>query len=251
MPLEPSSATGPTPSSTGSDTAVVICNGPSLASVPNEWLDQFPTFGSNRVWLKYSPTVHVTLDLKMVHNVILQQEMLVGFEGSDEIYVSGVVADRLGRDNLPDNCYEFKAWNNLLEADGSLQPGFSTNPLEMIVSGGTVTYGLLQLAYWKGFSRILIVGCNHTFRDPRGDHFDEAYNKEVGIPYESDQTDPFAAGSEPGEWFWNEENFVAKVNMFYGVADQIFKVHRDGEVINCTPDTKCQVFRIDDWRNYS
>ncbi|MEK0326705.1 MAG: hypothetical protein QQN63_13485, partial [Nitrosopumilus sp.] len=128
MPLEPSSVTGPTPSSTGSDTAVVICNGPSLASVSNEWLDQFPTFGSNRVWLKYTPNVLATLDLKMVHNRRLQEEMLAGFAGVDEIFVSGVVADRLGRDNLPDNCHEFKAWNNLIHEDGTLQPGFSINP---------------------------------------------------------------------------------------------------------------------------
>ena len=249
MAFEPSSVTGPTPSSTGSDTAVVICNGPSLSSVPNEWLDQFPTFGSNRVWLKYHPSVLATLDLKMVHNGILQQEMLVGFEGSDEIYVSGVVADRLGRDNLPDNCHEFKAWNNIMNPDGSLQPAFSIDPLEMIVSGGTVTYGLLQLAFWTGFRKILVVGCNHTFRDIRGDHFDSKYNEEVGIPYDQDQTDPSAAASVPGEWFWNEENFVAKVNMFYGVAQKIYEDH-DGEIINCTPDTKCPVFRVDDWRNY-
>ena len=249
MSYVPSSPTGLTSKSAGSDTAVVICNGPSLTSVSNEWLDRFPTFGSNRVWLKYSPDVLVTLDLKMVHNAILQQEMLVGFDGSDEVYVSRVSADLLTQERLPDHAVVLKAWNNIMDEEGRLSPAFSNDPLEMLVSGGTVTYGLLQFAFWKGFRKILVVGCNHTFRDPRGDHFDDSYNAEVGIPYDRTDTDPSLAGSGPGEWFWNEDNFVAKVNMFYSVAQQAF-ANAGGEIINCTPDTKCPVFRVDDWRNY-
>ena len=244
MQLEPSLPTGLTSASTGETTAVVICNGPSLASVPNEWLDKYPTFGANRVWLKYSPDVLVTLDLKMVHNKILQDEMLEGMKGSKEVFLSPVAAQYLKN---PKGVKVVKSWNNVIGDQGGLSPVFSSDPMELLVSGGTVTYGLLQFAYWKGFRRILLVGCNHTFRDSRGDHFDERYNKEVGIPYERENVENF--GSGPGEWFWSETGFVEKVNMFYDVARQIFE-KGGGEIINCTPDTKCPVFRIDDWRNY-
>jgi len=90
MPQENSSIDSLTASSTGSDTAVVICNGPSLADVPNDWLSKFTTFGANRVFLKYSPDILTILDLKMVHNKLLQKEAQVGAAKSKEVFLSEV-----------------------------------------------------------------------------------------------------------------------------------------------------------------
>ena len=251
MPQELSLATGLTSKSTGEDTAVVICNGPSLASVPNEWLDKYPTFGANRVWLKYSPDVLLTLDLKMVHNKILQDEMVEGFKGSPEVFISPIVEEKITPARVADNVTVVKRWQNIVDEEGNLQPSFSQQPDDLLVSGGSVTYGLLQFAYWKGFRKVLMVGCNHAWRDPRGYHFDSRYNEEVKIPYERENVDPERVASGPGTWFWSEEIFVMKVNMFYDVARQIYE--QDGrEIINCTPDTKvpAEIFKIDDWRNY-
>lgn len=249
MPLENSLTAGLMSTSTGSDTAIVICNGPSLKAVPNKWLDKFPTFGSNRVFLKYNPDVLVTLDLKMVHNKILQEEMYEGMMKSNDVFVSPIVEEYMEKEGvgLPYHATVLKAWSNITGPDGQLAPAFSRDPLQMLVSGGTVTYGLLQFAFWQGFRRILLVGLNHTFRDSRGDHFDERYNKDVGIPYERENmANP---GSGPGEWFWSEVNFVKKVDWFYSIARQLFEEH-GGQLINCTPDTLCTVLEIDDWRNY-
>ena len=45
------------------ETCVVIANGPSLADVPNEFLEPYITFGVNKIWLKeFSPTYYVTTD---------------------------------------------------------------------------------------------------------------------------------------------------------------------------------------------
>jgi hypothetical protein len=209
-----------TATSSGSDVAVVICNGPSLASVPNEWLDKYPTFGANRIFLKYSPDVLTILDLKMVHNSKLQEEAREGAKGSKEVF------------------------------QGNLTASFSANPPEsVLVSGGTVTYGMFQLAYWKGFRKILTVGLNHTFRDPRGDHFSSDYNREVSIPYDRENVVDGEVASEPGKWFWSEEAFVAKTDFFYGVAKELFE-REGGWIKNCTPDTKCTVFDVEDWRDY-
>ena len=249
MPQEISLPSGLTSKSAG-ETAVVICNGPSLASVPNKWLDKYPTFGANRVWLKYSPDVLLTLDLKMVHNKVLQEEMYEGMMESPEVFVSPIAEEYMEKSvGLPYHAAVVKAWNNILDDEGNLQGSFSQDPLHMLVSGGSVTYGLLQFAYWKGFRKILMVGLNHTWKDPRGDHFDDRYNAEVGIPYHLEHVDPSTIGHGPDKWFWSEENFVNKVNMFYDVARQIFE-REGGEIINCTPDTLCPVFQVDDWRNY-
>ncbi len=179
MSQEKPSPTGLTSSSAGNDTCVVICNGPSLASVPNEWLERFPTFGSNRVWLKYSPDVLCLLDIKMVHNKSLTQEALESFGRSKEVYLSRDAYVRMGEPELGGNVTILASWANVTDDSGQLMGSFSTNPPELLVSGGTVTYGLLQLAYWKGFKKVLMVGLNHTFRDSRGDHFTDDYNREV------------------------------------------------------------------------
>jgi hypothetical protein len=235
-----------TATSSGSDVAVVICNGPSLASVPNEWLDKYPTFGANRIFLKYSPDVLTILDLKMVHNSKLQEEAREGAKGSKEVFLSEVAAERMG---VPDNATVLK-WFNMTDGEGNLTASFSANPPEsVLVSGGTVTYGMFQLAYWKGFRKILTVGLNHTFRDPRGDHFSSDYNREVSIPYDRENVVDGEVASEPGKWFWSEEAFVAKTDFFYGVAKELFE-REGGWIKNCTPDTKCDVFDVEDWRDY-
>jgi len=232
---------------TRTSTATIICNGPSLASVPNTWLDKYPTFGSNRLFLKYSPDVLALLDLKMVHNKKLQDEAVEGFKNVKEVFISPIAAEYIGEDRLADNVTVTKQWINVLDNDGNLTAAFSQDPRNLMVSGGTVTYGLMQLAYWKGYRNLLLVGCNHTFRDPRGDHFDERYNVDVAIPYHKENIEDFA--SEPGKWFWSEDGFIRKVDFFYNVAKTLFE-REGGSIINCTPDTKCTIFPVDDWRNY-
>lgn len=233
-------------------TAVLICNGPSLRSVPNSWLDKYYTFGSNRVWLKYSPKHLTVVDVKMVHNKKLQLEMVEGMKGS-ELVTFSVDAAKLMQPHFPggfpENVSVLEWWNYYNEDGGKLLPVFAQKEGEPLVSGGTVTYGMLQLAWRRGFKNILIVGMNHTFRDPRGDHMDPRYNVDVGIPYEIENMDPKKVGRGAGKWFWSEENFVKKTNMFYAVAKAFYEKH-GGTIINCTPDSLCPVFEKNDWRNY-
>jgi len=187
----------------------------------------------------------------MVHNAKLQKEMVKGLAKSEEVCLSKDAAKLLERyypEGFPAN-FEVLDWWNYYNADGgTLLPVFAQKKGEPLVSGGTVTYGMLQQAFRQGFRNILIVGLNHTFRDPRGDHFDPAYNVDVGIPYERENTDNTASYGA-GKWFWSETNFVKKTNMFYAVAQSAYKNH-GGSIINCTPDTKCEVFPVGDWRDY-
>ena len=225
--------------------AVVIANGPSLKNVPNEWLDRFTTFGSNRVFLKYIPTYLAIVDVKMVWTAKLRKEAWKVFPQCKGVFLSDDVATFF-KEPLPANV-TVSPWRNYYDDDKKLMPVFSAQPDKALVSGGTVTYVLFQLALWKGYKDLLIVGLNHTFRDPRGDHFDPKYNEDVGIPYERENTEDYGRG--PGKWFWSEEGFVLKTNGFYGVALEHF-TKLGGSIINCTPDTKCPVFPIRDWRDY-
>ena len=120
------------------ETAVIIANGPSLKNVPNEWLDKYPTFGANRVFLKYNPTYLTLVDVKMVHTPGLREEALAAFTKSKEVFLSKD-ASFLFDTPLGDNV-SVTDWHNIYGEDNNLLPVFSIQPLTMLVSGGTVTY---------------------------------------------------------------------------------------------------------------
>lgn len=226
-------------------TAVIVCNGPSLADVPNDWLAKYTTFGANRVFLKegFTPTYLSIFDMKMVSTLSLVDEAYVALQEVEEGFVSSVVGDEFAeadKDKL-DNV-KVLAWKNLLDKNGKYLPVFSLNPRRVVNSGGSVTFVSMQLAWWKGFRRLLCVGLDHNFTGSRGDHFTSDYNKDVGIPYEGNKI----AGTGAGKWYWDGETFYHKTAAFYQVAKAQFK----GEIYNLTPGTNLNVFdkgSIEDW----
>lgn len=224
-------------------TAIIICNGPSLADVPNEWLDKYTTFGSNRVFLKYNPTYLAIMDLKMVHTPQLAEEAASNFDKSEEVFLSDVSADHF--EDLSDNVFVL-TWKTMIDDDGRWVKAFSKDPARMVISGGTVTYVLLQLAIWKGFRRLLCVGLDHNFEGPGGDHFTTDYNKDVGIPYEGNPVGRYGAGA----WYWDSRGFYEKTEFYYEHANFVVSKQYNGEIINCTPNTKLDAFTVADWRDY-
>jgi len=225
---------------------VVICNGPSLNSVYNNELDQFYTLGSNRLYLRYNPDLLGICDQVMVHSPELQIAALEAFELSEEVVLSAALKKFFYNDVMPDNVF-WSNWANP-KKDGELLGLFSVNPDEILVSGGTVTYGLLQLALAKGYNKILIVGMDHTFMGPEGDHFSEEYNEPVGIPYNEEVNARYGLGA--GFWPFSERQFVDKTNTFFSIAKRVFE-ENDGWIRNCSSYTECEVFETDKWENYA
>lgn len=235
------------------ETAVIVCNGPSLEDVPNEWLAKYTTFGANRIHLKegFTPDFLSVFDIKMVHTPQLIEEIWPMMTTVRETYISVDVALYLAKvkDVRPDNI-KVLTWKNIVDDEGQLMPGFSNDPMTLILSGGTITYVNIQLARWWGFKRLLMVGLDHNFTGPRGDHFHEDYNEGVGIPYaEGNLNKNKAEVGGAGNWYWNDETFYAKTRAFYIVASKHFETF-GGEIINCTPDTKLDVFPVDTWENW-
>lgn len=226
--------------------AVLIANGPSLQDVPNEWLDQFKTFGSNRVYLKYIPDQLAVVDMKMVHTPGLQQELLDVIPQTEVTYLSDDVAKYFHKDEL--GAARVFTWKNITDGEGKLVGAFSNDPTQLLVSGGTVTYGLLQIALWQGYNKIVCVGLDHDFLGPRGDHFSKEYNRPVGIPYRMDPPDRWGAGH--GNWYFSQAEFCEKTREFYKIANEIYK-EMGGWIVNATPDTKLDVFDVVHWEDYS
>lgn len=197
------------------ETALVIGNGPSLKSIPDDFLSRYVSFGSNRIYLRFQPDYYVAVN------------PLVIAQNRDDITALDCVKFIRGGEGggYPLHSIGRKA--------------FSYEPDKWIYEGYTVTFVSLQLAYWMGFTTVLLVGVDHRYeydgkpneqRQMDGDdpnHFDPSYFR----------------GQE-----WNNPD-LEKSTQAYRMARMAYET--DGRrVINLTEGSRLDVFpkgSVEEW----
>jgi len=120
---------------------VIIGNGPSLNAVPKELLAKYPTFGTNRIYLRLTPSFYVS-----VNPLFLKQR-------ADE--VAAVPCPKF----LP---AQFAGPEDYV-LNSMSTPMFSYDPSSWIYEGHTVTFVCMQLAFFMGFTTVLLVGVDHFY----------------------------------------------------------------------------------------
>ena len=206
-------------------TCLVVGNGASLKTVPLKFLSKYPAFGSNRVYLLdgFTPFVYATIN------------SLVATQYADEI--NGVYPNSI-------KVVTPKA-RNIVKADfypeSSIKQEFSMNPFQWINEGYTVTYVLLQLAYFMGFTTVLLVGVDH-------------YYKFSGKPNQAKiargkDTNHFSDKYFSGGVTWQNPD-LANSEKYYNIAKRVYE--NDGRrIVNITKNTHLDVFDLDDIDNWS
>ncbi len=156
----------------------VIGNGPSLREMDLSPLSGEVTFGLNRIYLLFERLGFIPSYYVAINELVIEQ-------CADEIAA------------LP--MTKFLNWHSrryLEPAAGVSDPiylrpiyqrRFSRDPASCLWGGATVTFVALQLAYYLGFSRVVLIGVDHSFVDKgtpnrtitsSGDdanHFDKGY----------------------------------------------------------------------------
>lgn len=152
------------------ETCVVIGNGPSLRDVPDAFLRKHPSFGANRIGMRFTPTYYVAINPLVIEQNLVE---ILNLDCKAKFLRVGMGF-----------CDEFE-----YELRSMAMPLFSYNPSAYVYEGFTVTFVSLQLAFFMGFSTVLLVGVDHrytydgapnaeavmTHDDPN--HFDPAYFK--------------------------------------------------------------------------
>jgi hypothetical protein len=154
----------------------IIGNGPSLQNTDLTRLQGEYTFGMNRIYLLFPR---------------------LGFPTTYYLSVNSLVIEQCAEDirNLP--IPKFLSWRsrNLINPTEDTiflhttysGPKFALDARGRLWEGATVTYVALQLAYFMGFSKVILIGVDHSFstkgkpnttvtsqgNDP--DHFDNQY----------------------------------------------------------------------------
>lgn len=189
-------------------TGIVIGNGPSLKEVPCEFLDRFPTLGSNRIYLRYIPTYYA-----VINELLIQQF-------ADEI--NEVPSIKFAREFTTIKAYPL----HLIET-----PMFSYAPTKWLYDGHNTTFVLLQLAFFMGFKRVYLVGVDHRYA------FEGQPNERL-----------YMAGDDPNhfspEYFkgseWQAPD-LAVSEQAYKMAKEAYDLNKR-EIINLTPGSALNVF---------
>lgn len=202
----------------------ILANGPSLARTNLDLLTNEYTFGLNRIYLSFAnlrfrPTYYVTMNeliLEQFSHDIVRLEMpkflnwnrrsLFNIDITNTYYVKSKMVI-----------------NDFFESD-------LTRP---IVAGGTVTFVALQIAYYMGFSKVILVGLDHNYVE-KGKP-----SKTVIRINDRDEshfhTDYFPKGSK-----WQLPDLL-RSEIDYILALQHYQ-KSDREILDATLNGKCQVF---------
>jgi hypothetical protein len=189
---------------------LVIGNGPSLRDIPNDFLDKYPTFGGNRIYIKYVPTYYASVD----EHAMLQ-------------FVDDI--NRLECRKYISNRWSAKVKGAIpLRNEGGIE--FSFDPLDHIHENRSITVVNLQLAYWLGFEQVGLIGVDHRYTGKLElDHFSKNY-----LPLRKTK--------------WRKWSNV-ETTKSYRMAKQVFE-DAGREIVNLTPNSALDMFRCEDWRTW-
>ena len=175
----------------------IVCNGPSLTTEDLDKIANEYSFGSNRIYnmfpyTKWRPTYYCEAD-PFVSKIIEKGDI-------DSIIDSGSICFLNLRccDDYPDGTKEnesvyFYYVKPIFGIESikneSRLPKFSEDLSDYAYSGLTITYEMLQLAAYMGFSEMYIIGCDNNYRHTietgtvtENKHIKANYPKEMGEP---------------------------------------------------------------------
>jgi hypothetical protein len=204
---------------------VIIGNGPSLRHTNMSLLKGRHTFGTNRIYLGKDDFGFLPEFYLCVNQLVLEQ----CWEDIIQLPMPKFVSSHRGVMKTDDKDVIYL--RTMGQPDNELS--FSCNLLAGLWEGYTVTYVAMQLAYWMGFQKVMLVGVDHNFVT-QGEP-----NKEVVS--QADDPNHFSGKYFAKGFRWQLPDLVNS-ELAYRMADFTFRTTRR-EIVDCTVDGKCQVFR--------
>lgn len=137
---------------------VIIGNGPSLNETDLSLLDGEITFGLNRIYLMWDKLGFETTYLVVANRYVVAQCADDFRRIKSPLFT--MTKNRKHLDGAPDTGY----------LSYLVGPRFSTDASRGIWEGATVTYVAMQLAYYMGFTDVVLIGVDHRFATSGPNH---------------------------------------------------------------------------------
>lgn len=132
----------------------IIGNGPSLKPEDLEKLKGEFTFASNKIYKIFNKTTWRPTFYMVVDPIVLEENV----EDINLVEAKTKFTLRVYKHLFNADIY----FNNNLYKDK--RGSFSANIMESLYSSGTVSYHLLQIAYYMGFSEVYLIGHDYNFK---------------------------------------------------------------------------------------
>lgn len=206
------------------ETCVIVGNGPSLKHTRLDALKGTHVFSLNRLYLMFDE-----LDFTPSYHVVVNRHVVT--QCADELRTVGIPLF-----TTLHNFAELREAPDLYVFPSLGGPRWSATPLNGLWEGGTVTYAAMQLAYFMGFKKVILIGVDHSFTtkgpanalvESAGDdpnHFSPAY---------------FGKGFK-----WQLPDLDSS-EIAYALARAHFQ-QNGREIVDCTVGGKLDVFRKSD-----
>lgn len=150
----------------------IVCNGPSLTTADLDCIADEYTFGSNRIYnmfphTKWRPTYYCEAD-PYISKVIEKTDMDSILNGGTTCFLNLRVCDDYPEGTKGNSNVYFYYVKPIFAIESikneTRLPEFSEKLHEYFYSGLTITYEMLQLAAYMGFTEIYIIGCDNNYR---------------------------------------------------------------------------------------
>lgn len=210
----------------------IIANGPSLKDMDLAPLKDEITIGMNRIYMAFNDFGFKTTYLACINELVLEQ-FTDDFNKLDiPIFINWKMADTIhNRDTT----------HYLKIRSFGVNDKFSENLCNNISSGGTVTYASLQIAYYMGFSEVIIIGMDHNFKDKGTPNKTEVRS--------SDQDENhFNPNYFPKGMKWQLPDLY-RSEQAYALAKRYYDSH-GRKIYDATVGGKCDVFQKKDFKSF-
>lgn len=131
--------------------AVILCNGPSLLKTDFSLLKNSFVFGLNKINLLFDKSDFRPDCVVAVNKLVIEQNAKFFRETEIPVFLDASAIPLIGRkDGIA-----YLNTSNILR--------FAQDVSMSVYQGHTVTFVAMQMAYHMGFSRVTLVGCDHNF----------------------------------------------------------------------------------------
>ncbi|MCG7647564.1 DUF115 domain-containing protein [Alteromonas sp. Cnat3-28] len=200
---------------------VLVCNGPSLNKMDLGFLKHEIVIGLNKIYLGlrrfgFYPRYYVAVNKKVIEQSANEIADLASVK---------FISDR-GKHLIVDD-----PLTNIIRTKDYARD-FSFDIGDGVQEGYTVTYAALQIAFYLGFSKVVIIGMDHRFS------YEGKPNEEK--LHVGDDMNHFTTGYFKGHK-WDNPDLVNS-ERYYKIAKTVFE-QNGREIIDATVDGACPIFK--------
>lgn len=203
------------------ETVVLVANGPSLNQMNLGFLSKYIVIGMNKIFLGFKKFHFYPKYYVAVNDMIIQQSQ-------DEIYQLNCIKFISSRSQsvIPESALTYHI--------NTCYPKvrFYKDITHGVNEGFTVTFAALQIAYYMGFSRVVIIGLDHKFK---------YHGKPNKVSYLMGEDSNHFSSLYFANQLWQNPD-LEKSEYYYSIANQVYQ-ENGREIIDATVDGACQVFK--------